>query len=190
MPHKSKISWLTLCTALLSITVSTPAMATEFYVSPNGSDSNNGTKASPVASLEKARSLARAVAGKTPIQINVADGVYYLPETLVLESKDSGSGKAPIIYRSINEGGAVLSGGSKLDLKWTAYKDGIFQATTPKGLDIDQLFINGKSQRMARYPNYDPAKKAEPYQGFSADAFSKERAANWADPEGGYIHAM
>lgn len=190
MPHQSKTPWLTLCTALLSITVSTTAMATDFYVSPNGSDSNNGTQASPVASLEKARDLARSVAGKTPIQINVADGVYYLPETLVIGLQDSGSAKAPIIYRAINEGGAVLSGGSKLDLKWTAYKDGIFQATTPDGLNIDQLFINGKSQRMARYPNYDPAKKAEPYQGFSADAFSKERAANWADPTGGYIHAM
>ncbi|EMI22965.1 PDZ/DHR/GLGF domain protein [Rhodopirellula maiorica SM1] len=57
-------------------------------------------------------------------------------------------------------------------------------------MNIDQLFINGVSQRMARYPNYDPAKKAEPYQGYSADAFSKERAAHWKNPAGGYIHAM
>ena len=70
------------------------------------------------------------------------------------------------------------------------YPDGIFQAKTPQGLEIDQLFINGKAQRMARYPNYDPKKKTAAYQGYSADAFSKERAANWADPTGGYIHAM
>ena len=43
---------------------------------------------------------------------------------------------------------------------------------------------------MARYPNYDPQKKTAAYQGYAADAFSKERAANWADPAGGYIHAM
>ena len=43
---------------------------------------------------------------------------------------------------------------------------------------------------MARYPNYDPALKAKPYQGFSADAFSITRAANWADPTGAYIHAL
>ena len=34
------------------------------------------------------------------------------------------------------------------------------------------------------------AKKPKPYQGFAADAFSKERAATWANPTGGYIHAM
>jgi hypothetical protein len=28
------------------------------------------------------------------------------------------------------------------------------------------------------------------YQGYAADAFSPERAARWADPAGGYIHAM
>jgi hypothetical protein len=32
------------------------------------------------------------------------------------------------------------------------------------GLEIDQLFVNGRNQRMARYPNFDAAKKAEPYQ--------------------------
>ena len=39
-------------------------------------------------------------------------------------------------------------------------------------------------------PNYDAAKPTAAYQGFAADAFSKERAARWADPAGGYIHAM
>ena len=43
---------------------------------------------------------------------------------------------------------------------------------------------------MARYPNFDPQKTTAAYQGFSADAFSNERAAKWADPAGGYIHAM
>ena len=43
---------------------------------------------------------------------------------------------------------------------------------------------------MARYPNFDAEKKTDAYQGYAADAFSKERAAKWADPVGGYIHAM
>lgn len=165
-------------------------MATELYVSPDGNDSNSGSKASPVASLQRAKALARSKAGQSPVQVNVADGVYYLPETLVFEPGDSGSKSNPVIYRSINEGGAVLSGGSKLDLDWTVYKDGIFQAKTPSGLSIDQLFINGVSQRMARYPNYDANKPTAAYQGFAADAISKEKAAGWADPTGGYIHAM
>ncbi|MDG1241831.1 MAG: peptide-binding protein, partial [Opitutae bacterium] len=162
----------------------------ELYVSPKGSDANSGSERKPVASLARARDLARSQAGKKDVTVHVADGIYYLPETLVFTPADSGSEKNPVVYKADNEGGAVLSGGSELDLNWTAYQDGIFQAKTPSGLEVDQLFIDGKAQRMARYPNYDPKKKTAAYQGFSADAFSKERAANWADPTGGYIHAM
>ncbi len=164
--------------------------AADLYVSPTGSDSNPGTKEKPLATLGRAVAKVRPHAGKAPITVHFADGVYYLPETVVFSPEDSGSKKNPMVYKAVNEGGAVLSGGAKLNLKWKPYKDGIFQAKTPAGLEIDQLFIDGQNQRMARYPNYDAAKKAEPYQGYAADAFSAARAANWADPTGGYIHAM
>ena len=179
--------------AMLSLSAFTAnsLQAVDLYVSPAGSDALVGTsQAKSVASLAKARDLARPYAGKTAVTVHVADGVYYLPETLTFASQDSGSEKNPVVYKADNEGGAVLSGGSKLELKWQPYRDGIFQAKTLAGLEIDQLFIDSKAQRMARYPNYDPKKKTAAYQGFSADAFSKERAANWADPTGGYIHAM
>ncbi len=156
--------------------------AMDIYVSPKGKDTNKGTQRAPVASLAQARDLAR---GKKAVTVHVADGVYYLPETLVFTPKDSG-----VVFKAENEGGAVLSGGSKLDLKWTSWKDGIYKAKTPKGLEIDQLFVNGVNQRMARYPNYDANKPTAAYQGYAADAFSKERAEGWADPTGGYIHAM
>ncbi|MBT3194035.1 MAG: PDZ domain-containing protein [Verrucomicrobia bacterium] len=161
------------------------------YVSPDGSDASSGTtKEKPLASLAKARDLARSHAGKDAVTVHVADGMYYLPETLVFSPEDSGSAEHPIVYRAEHEGGAVLSGGSRLSLDWKPYRGGIFQAKTPEGLQIDQLFVNGAAQRMARYPNYDPNKKTAAYQGCAADAFSKERAANWADPAGGYIHAV
>jgi hypothetical protein len=165
--------------------VASVSLAADLYVSPKGSDANPGSKEKPLASLAAARDAARALVGREAVTVHVADGVYYLPETLVFTSADSG-----VTYKAENEGGAVLSGGSELKLKWTPFKEGIYMAQTPAGLEIDQLFINGKNQRMARYPNYDPEKKAVAYQGHSADAFSKERAAGWADPAGGYIHAM
>ncbi|MCC6355128.1 MAG: right-handed parallel beta-helix repeat-containing protein [Verrucomicrobiae bacterium] len=62
------------------------------------------------------------------------------------------------------------------------------QAATPPGLTIDQLFVNGQRQMMARYPNYSPG--VRPYGGYAADAFGTERAARWSDPAGGFIHAM
>lgn len=164
--------------------------AADLYVSPNGRDTGSGARAEPLASLAAARDVARKFPGKEPVTVHVADGVYYLPEMLTFTAADSGSAKHPVIYRAEHEGKAVLSGGSSLDLAWTPCGKGVFQATTPAGLVIDQLFVDGRNQRMARYPNYDPAKKAEPYQGFAADAFSSARAARWSDPAGGYIHAM
>ena len=167
--------------------------AADIFVAPGGNDSNAGSAEAPVATLQAAQLKARALAGKEAVTVHVADGVYYLPETLVFTTEDSGSAEHPVSYKAIEkegEGGAIISGGTALQLEWQPHRDGIFKAQTPTGLSIDQLFVSGVSQRMARYPNYDLAKKAEPYQGYSAEAFSKSRAKNWANPAGGYIHAM
>ncbi|GIZ09683.1 PDZ domain-containing protein [Flavobacterium sp. UMI-01] len=164
--------------------------AQEIFVSPNGSDKQTGDKEHPLATFKAAQTKARAYAAKKAVTVYFADGIYYLPETVVFTADDSGSEKYPIVYKAQNEGAAVLSGGTELNLKWDLYRDGIFKAKTPKGLVIDQVFINGKNQRMARYPNYDASKTAEPYQGYAADAFSNERVSHWENPEGGYIHAM
>ena len=92
--------------------------AAEFYVAPGGSDSNPGTKIAPLATLDGARQLiaAREIAGSESVTVHVADGVYYLPETLVFTPGDSGSAENPIVFRAQTEGGAILSGGSKLEL--------------------------------------------------------------------------
>lgn len=152
----------------------------EIYVSPAGSDTDAGTKEKPFATLARAQQAARKAKGGGVI---VRAGIYYLPETLVFTPEDSGTE-----YRAAEGETVVLSGGLKLDLKWEAYRDGILQARTPPGLAIDQLFVNGQRQLMARYPNYDA--NVRPYGGFAADAFSQERAARWTDPAGGFIHAM
>ena len=180
------------CSFSLLLLVIAPGITSgaDIYVSPSGNDSNSGTKASPLASLAAARNTARKYAGKELVTVHVADGTYYLPETLVFTPEDSGTSRYPVVYSAQTEGGAILSGGVELKLSWELHENGIFKAQTPADLEIDQLFIDGQNQRMARYPNYDASKKAEPYQGFAADAFAKERAATWADPTGGYIHAM
>ncbi|MFO1530655.1 MAG: right-handed parallel beta-helix repeat-containing protein [Kiritimatiellia bacterium] len=173
-----------------SVLLLPPARALELHVAPGGDDGNPGTAAAPLRTLAAARDAARKSAGREPVTVTVADGVYYLPETLVFTSADSGTEQNPVVFQAAHEGGAVISGGVRLDLAWEPWRDGIFKAATPAGLAIDQMFVNGGRQRMARYPNYDAAKTTEAYQGCSADAFSKERAARWADPAGGYIHAM
>lgn len=180
-----------LCAALaMAALFALPLAAADFHVAPTGKDTNRGTQAAPFQTLGAARDAARNLAGKEAVTVHVADGVYYLPETLVFTPADSGTARNPVAYVAQREGGAVISGGLKLNLKWEPFRDGIFKAVTPAGLAIDQLFINGVRQRMARYPNFDANKPTAAYQGFAADAISKERAARWADPAGGYLHAM
>jgi hypothetical protein len=184
-----------MCRSLVTLTASLClfvgiSTAADLHVSPLGNDSHPGTAAAPLATLAAARDSARRFAGKEAVTIHVADGVYYLPETLVVTPADSGTVDFPVTWKAEHEGKAILSGGMKLALEWKPFREGIYQAATPAGLSIDQLFMDGVRQRMARYPNYDPAKPTAAYQGFAADAISKERAARWADPAGGYIHAM
>jgi hypothetical protein len=164
--------------------------AAEIHVAPDGSDKHPGTPAAPLQTLAAARDAARKFAGKEPVTVRVAEGVYYLPETLVFTPADSGTATAPVVYQAAREGKAILSGGLRLALRWEPHANGIFKAATPPGLAIDQLFINGNRQRMARYPNYDARQTTAAYQGFAADAFAKDRAATWSAPAGGYIHAM
>jgi len=172
------------------LAATTCAQAADFHVSTTGKDSNPGSAEAPFATLSAACDAARKKVGKESVTIHVGDGIHYLPETLVLRPEDSGTKEYPVVWRAVNEGKAVLSGGRKLQLDWKPWRDGIFMAATPAGMTIDQLFIDGSRQQMARYPDYNPELKTAAYQGFAADATSNERAARWANPAGGYIHAM
>jgi hypothetical protein len=173
-------------------------MAAEFFVSPDGDDAAPGTHHAPFATLARAQQAARPHAGKEPVQVIIGGGTYYLPSTLVFTSADSGSANAHVIYRAAPGEAVILSGGQELELQWEPDGNGIWKAKVPLAENdstrgatnepFDQFFVNGQRMPMARYPNEDPT--VRPYDGYAADAFSRERAAGWANPAGGYIHAM
>ncbi len=177
--------WMSLSCVLVSVGTALAANDAEFYVSPTGNDSNSGTRGQPFATIGHARDAVHTspLRGKEPVSVILRGGVYYLPQALVFTTTDSDT-----TYVAAPGETSVISGGMKLDLQWQPYKDGIWQAKVPAGLTFDQLFVNGKQQPLARYPNYDAS--ISPYGGYAADAFSKQRAARWVDPAGGYIHAM
>lgn len=160
------------------------------HVSPTGDDRACGGRDAPLRGPFSAQARARAHAGRGPVTIVFADGVYPLPETLVFTPEDSGTVEAPVEYRAENEGRAVLSGGLELRLQWRPFRSGIFVADTPAGISFDQLFVNGRRQTMARYPNHDPNARDLAYGGCAADALAPARVARWSNPAGGYIHAM
>ena len=162
--------------------------AATLHVSPAGNDANPGTAGKPFGTLAKAQSSARSFAGKEAVTVVVHGGTFYLNTPLVLTAADSGSKLAPVHYEAAPNEKPVISGGVELKLKWEPYKDGIMRAQVPAELKTEEIFVNGERQTLARYPNVDP--KAQYFDGFAADAFSKERAARWANPAGGYFHAM
>ena len=182
--HAKIISALSLITWLTYADV----FAVTIHVSPRGDDGNSGTAAKPLAPLAAAQSRARQSAGHEPVTVLLHNGIFYLPETLVFTAADSGTKKFPVVYAAAQGEQPVLSGGVRLKPEWTPFRDGIFQAKTPDGLVMDQVFVNGERQHMARYPNYDP--KVQIFNGTAADAIAPERVARWGDPAGGFIHAM
>jgi hypothetical protein len=180
-------------TALLLAT-ECAANAASFFVSPAGGDSDPGIQDKPFASLARAQQAARSVAGKEPVTINLRDGTYYLPQTFVFNAADSGSQQSPVVYQAMPGEEVGLSGGTRLDIQWHPFTNGIYRASVPisgtwdSTVQFDQLFINGRRRQLARYPNFDPNQHI--LGGYMADAFSRERAARWANPKGGYIHAL
>ncbi len=169
----------------LSLLLALTAAAADIHVRPDG----------PIRTLSEGLREAR----NHKANVIVHAGTYYLPETLVFTSEDSGTE-----CRAAEGEKVVISGASLLELNWEPYKDGVMQAKTPPDLVFDQLFINGQLQHMARFPNYDPSAmkpkrfgagaNADPdapkFNGASRDSTSPERVARWMDPAGGYVHAM
>ncbi len=162
-----------------------PATAQPYYVAPTGSDANSGTLAQPFATLARAQQAVR----QKPGTVYLRGGTHYLAETLTFTAADSGTAAAPVVYQAYANEHPVISGGVRLDgLKWEPFRDGIFKTKDPTDLVTEEIFVNGERQILARYPNFNEA--ARYFDGFAADAIAPERAARWADPAGGYLHAM
>ena len=169
--------------------LATPATGKEIYVATSGDDAATGASDKPLATLAHAQAVARtAKKSGEPLTVILRGGTYYLPKSLVLTAEDSGTKEGPIVWKAAAGESVTVSGGMLLALKWEPYKDGIFKAQVPGGLQTDQLYVNGARQILARYPNFDP--NTNIFNGWAVDCVSKERAARWADPAGGFFHAM
>ena len=159
--------------------------AQPYFISPTGDDANPGTLAKPFATLQRVQQAAREKHGN----VFLRGGTYYLSAPLVFTAEDSGTRRAPVIFQSYQNETPVISGGVRLEnLNWQPCPNGIFQAQVPADLQTEEIFVNGERQVLARYPNFDPS--AQYFDGFAADAISPQRVVRWADPTGGYFHAM
>ena len=94
--------------------------AADIYVSPKGSDTNNGSKDHPLATvaaaLHKARELRRLndASVKNGIHIILRSGVYVLHETTFIRGEDAGTTDSPTFIEAAADEQPVLSGGIKI----------------------------------------------------------------------------
>ncbi len=182
---------LCLATAVPSAARDGAASPRTCYVAPGGNDGNPGTKARPFATIERAREHVRAVReeAKGPIHVILRGGYYFLERPVEFTAADSGTPTTPIVYRACEDERPIISGGFRLSLQWRTHRDGIMVADVPERVEeIDQLFVDGKRQHMARYPNFDP--NARFFGGTSGEAIASARVKTWSRPAGGYMHAL
>ncbi|WP_051265669.1 OmpL47-type beta-barrel domain-containing protein [Nakamurella lactea] len=167
------------------------AGGTTIYVATTGDDGNSGTSAdAPVADLAKAQQLVRAAlpTATGAITVEVAAGTYYQSAPLEFGPADSGTAEAPVTWHAAT--GTTISGGRALHPTWAPQSAGshVMVATLPAGLDFDGLFVNGKRQILARYPNFDAGAKR--LGGSTSIATLNSRSANWSDPTTGFVRGM
>lgn len=119
--------------AFLSLTVISGA--TDFYISPNGDDSNPGTQALPWRTLVFAGSMVRA--GDRAL---IADGNYAGGITVGgIINPNSGTSDAHIVWQAINPGGPVIWGDQSLDVD-------AFRVFHSNYVDIDGLTIRNAAR--------------------------------------------
>ena len=133
-------------------------LAGEIWISPKGSDFNDGTRQSPKATLTSALRQAREwrrtednrIQGG--ITIYMEGGTYAFHEPVFIRPEDSGTKESPTVIRSVGDEKVILSGG--ISIKGWKKQGKVWVADVPafngRPLDFRQLWVNGKKAVRAR----------------------------------------
>ncbi len=133
-------------------------LAGEIWISPKGSDFNDGTRQSPKATLTSALRQAREwrrtednrIQGG--ITIYMEGGTYAFHEPVFIRPEDSGTKESPTIIRSVGDEKVILSG--EISIKGWKKQGKVWVADVPafngRPLDFRQLWVNGKKAVRAR----------------------------------------
>ncbi len=143
--------------------VSALAEGKEFYVAPQGNDSNAGTLKQPFRTVERARDAVHALRlGSRPLEpvtVYLRGGTYSLASALTFFPEDGGSSACPVIYRAYKKEHPIISGG-KVVTGWKESKRNgrrVWSTVLPEvksgQLFFHQLWVDGERRIRARHPN-------------------------------------
>ena len=135
-------SFRSLLSLILLLALSVPGSARDWFVSPSGNDSSEGTEQAPLRTVQAA--LNRAQAGDV---CQLRQGTY----REVAEFKTSGSASQPVRLTAFSGEAVILDGTDAVHAKWEKHQGSIYQTVAPKG--IEQLFIGREMMTEARWPN-------------------------------------
>lgn len=134
------------------VSVAASSGDTWIYVSPQGSDSNPGTEAAPLATLAQAQRTVRGLAGSMngDIIVYLEPGTYRLSQPLLFTPADSGRNGFKVIWTSAPSDPAVVSGGRQIS-GWRLVDPArrIWAAPVPAGLRTRQIYVNGMRATLA-----------------------------------------
>ncbi len=179
----------------------------DIYVAPQGNDAwsghllepNAAQSDGPVATLEQARKLVRALkakepARKTPWVVAVRGGIYTPSASIVFRPEDSGTEQSPVIYRAFRDERPVISGGERIS-GWKVDDRGRWHAALPEVKNgkwsFAQLFVDDQRRFRPHLPKqgyYEIAGQLEPSpsahnRGNDRFKFTgEELRSTWANP--------
>ena len=125
------------------------ASGTVFYVSPDGSDSGDGSLGSPFKTLEAARDAVRKVNGNMSgdITVYLRGGDYRLTEPVVFDTRDSGTNGHSVIYKAYADEVPVINGSEKVT-GWSKYNDKLWSAPLSRSTKLRNLYVNDRRANM------------------------------------------
>lgn len=152
-----------------------------FYVSADGDDGGGGSSSHPFKTLARAKEAVRGLdKSKGDIVVEIADGFYPVEDTIVFDSKDSGTEQGTVIYRAAKGATPVFSGGKRLEGNWQKaedvnwLRDGVTAYKIPleRSEKLRAIYVNGERASMT-------SKSQKPAQALGSYTVAKGQA-EWA----------
>lgn len=138
---------------LVCVTVPAPTSAAtqaQYYVSPNGNDSNAGTLAAPFKTVQHARDIVQTINGSMTgdIIVFLRGGNYPVTSSIDFAPNDSGTNGYRIIYQAYQNETPVLNGGVQVT-GWSQHSGNIWKAPLTRSNKLRSLYVNDKRAVMA-----------------------------------------
>ncbi len=143
---------LTVQPALSGIASAEPdvsGVTAQFFVSPDGSDSGDGSFESPFKTIGAARDAVRRLNGDMSgdIVVYLRGGDYRITEPVVFDIRDSGTNGHKIIYTAYKDEVPVINGAQKVS-GWTKYNDKLWSAPLDRDTKLRNFYVNDRRANM------------------------------------------